>query len=141
VPWHLSKSNPCKIYDERHEVAALATSPEHAARIVAAVTGKSQEVVRLKEPAKTFDFADGGPVPEGKTYLVGEHVCETVMALNSFEDDECCAPRIAKAGREGRLKAATAWTCPKCGCDWTVAERGAIRHWSPVSDVMILRRP
>lgn len=141
MPWHLSRSDPRKVYDERHEPVCVCQTPEQAARIVAAVTGKSQEVLRLKEPAQRFDFADGGPLPEGQPYLVGERVCEQTALLNSFDDDECCAPRIAKAGREGRLKSATAWTCPKCGCDWTVSERGAIRHWSPVSDVMILRRP
>ena len=119
MPWHLSKSNPCKIYDERHEVAALATSPEHAARIVAAVTGKSQEVTRLpSDPDET----------------------ENRMPLtHSFDHDECCGLRIQKASRSGALDAATSWTCPKCDTEWKSKSAGMFTHWSPVPFAAVLR--
>jgi hypothetical protein len=119
MPWHLSKSNPCKIYDERHEVAALATSPEHAARIVAAVTGKSQDVGRQPdEPDET----------ENQPSLT-----------HSFDHDECCGPRIQKASRAGVLASLTSWTCPKCDTEWKPKSAGLFTHWSPAVFAQVLR--
>lgn len=168
MPWHLSKSDPRKVYDERHEPICVCQTPEQAARIVAAVTGKSQTVfaavdtakghtlqdgtvfypLKLKEPAAAmspqvsppFDMADGGAVDPGKTYLVGERVCETTITLtDSFEPDQgCCSAAIMSASRKGALKSATAWECPRCGCEWTPKSAGMFRYWSPVPDIAII---
>jgi hypothetical protein len=159
VPWHLSKSNPRKIYDERHEPVCVCATAEQAARIVAAVTGKSQEVIRLKEPLATIDFgggrtvdvtdnrsrvgdfADGGPIPARKPYIVGEHVCEqTITLTDSFEPDQgCCSAAIMSASRKGALGSLTSWECPRCGCEWTPKSAGMFRHWSPASGISVFK--
>jgi hypothetical protein len=151
--WHLSKSNPCKVYDERHQVAALATSPEYAARIVAAVTGKAQEVIRLREPVDRMGQTDqyAYPTRTGVNALsisdleaATSHFSNTnegpKSVLNSFEPDDCCGKHISKASRAGVLEAVTTWTCERCGTDWKPTTMGNIRHWKPESDIAILRR-
>lgn len=94
----------------------MATSPEYAARIVAAVTGKSQEVARVVTPSN-----------------------QTVMAdrTNSFEDDACCGRFITKAAREGKLTE-NVWFCGNCGEEWRPTDHGVIRHWAPVPLMQIL---
>jgi hypothetical protein len=37
IPWHLSKSDPRKVYDERHTEICVCVTPESAALIVTAV--------------------------------------------------------------------------------------------------------
>ena len=109
MPWHLSKSNPCKVYDERHEVVCVCSTAEQAARIVANATGQPVQSVKLREPA------------------------ETSAPTDIFVHDECCNAPLSKAIRSGRLARETLWSCPRCGCDWTVCDGGAVRKWEPVS--------
>lgn len=148
MPWHLSKSDPRKVYDERHEPVCVCQTAEQAARIVAAVTGVSQTVVRLKEPAiepkmvgGMEKFAEGDEVYPGQFITVGERVCEqSISFTDSFEPDQgCCRVAIMAAARKGALKSAAAWECPRCGCEWTPRTAGLFRHWSPVSDVQVFK--
>lgn len=124
MPWHLSKSDPRKVYDERHEPVCVCQTAEQAARIVVAVTGTSQTVVRLKEPQDPAKYGTvSGP-----------------SLTDSFEPDQgCCSVAIMTASRKGALKSATAWECPRCGCEWTPRIAEMFRHWSPVSDVQVFR--
>lgn len=48
------------------------------------------------------------------------------------EQDDCCNKPFARDSRAGKLAGVTAWTCPKCGCDWRARDTGAgVRHWAP----------
>jgi hypothetical protein len=115
MPWHLSKSDPRKVYDERHEVVCICATAEQAAGIVGAVNGPNPQLW-LREPVEA-------------------------RAMDSFETDYgCCGSHITKASRDGVLKSVTSWECPKCGCEWTPTQNGAIRHWSPKPAVIILKR-
>lgn len=157
MSWHLSKSNPCKIYDSRHEVAAMATSPEYAARIVAAVTGKPQEVIRLREPANqaigSFRQTDRDAcVIDGCEASISSNDLQSQTssfsptnegqksAVNSFEPDDCCGKHINKASRSGVLNSLMVWTCPRCETDWKPTTIGNIRHWKPEVVIAVLRR-
>lgn len=49
--------------------------------------------------------------------------------LDTYEEDECCARRLAAALRKGI--AGAEWTCPKCEALWKAELVGAVRHWRP----------
>jgi len=69
MPWHRSVSNPCKVYNERHEQVCICETPEQAALIVEAVRAfvpsskpvEKQEVAPRKskkpEPVDDGSFA------------------------------------------------------------------------------------
>jgi hypothetical protein len=125
MPWHLSKSDPRKVYDSRHEVVCVAQTAEQAALIVESVNLRSPQTIRLREPdrsglAVSDATADAGP-------------------LDTFDQDNCCGPHLSKAGRAGVLAALTSFDCPRCDTQWTPTVTGPIRHWSPVSAVMIFK--
>ena len=134
--WHLSKSDPRKVYDQRHVMVCVCQSPEQAALIVRAVTALPMQFdsrIELRE------LASGGPAPEGKPYIAGEHAHDAghaifpAVPLDTFEpDDTCCGKAIAKAARAGVLKSLQSWECEKCGCAWSPKINGGVRHWSPV---------
>lgn len=116
MPWHLSKSDPRKVYDERHAAVCVCQTPEQAALIVLAVTAlpalqlQRPDVIQLREPARV-----GIPEP-----------------MDTFEpDDTCCGKAISKAARTGVLKSLQAWECPGCGCAWNPQVSGNVRHWVP----------
>lgn len=136
MPWHLSKSDPRKVYDERHEPVCVCQTPEQAARIVAAVTGKSQEVVRLREPVVLGNLSElSKQFPDA---VMPDPERETISLTDSFEPDGgCCTARIMKSSRDGVLKSLTSWECQKCGTEWTPTSAGMFRHWSPKPAVMI----
>lgn len=56
-----------------------------------------------------------------------------------MDEDECCAARLGKALAGGHN--GDAWTCPKCGCEWHghMMPEASIRHWSPQSDIQVIR--
>ena len=62
-----------------------------------------------------------------------------VTVETSYEPDDCCGRRIAKALLKDELDSETRWECPKCGLEWrpdivmaTVdGETREIRHWRP----------
>lgn len=153
MPWHISKSDPRKVYDERHEVVCVCQTAEQAARIVAAVTGKAQEVIRLREPdiagqhvapqLKVSDYEHAFATGIGAVTDLGDGHTAAITpsaTLDSFEPDTCCGSAISKAARSGVLGSVTSWECPKCGMEWQPAQVGSIRHWSPTPAVMIFRR-
>ena len=49
--WHLSKSDPRKVYDERHTEICIACTDEAAALIVAGVNSLSQSIAGASEHA------------------------------------------------------------------------------------------
>jgi hypothetical protein len=114
MPWHQSKANPLKVYDERHQQACLCESAELAALIVAAVNGyngpRKESAARASESKSAVEQA-------ALTYTV--------------QEDNCCGPRLRRALRSEH-KPHESWTCPGCGCEWTPEPRGEIVLWSPV---------
>lgn len=123
MPWHLSKSDPRKVYDERHQSVCVCQTPEQAGKIVGAVNALPRDTaetfVRLREPQP---LQPPGP-------------------LDTFEPDaSCCGREIAKAARGNVLQALQSWECPKCGCEWYPGlVAGAVRHWQPKPAVMVFR--
>lgn len=135
MPWHLSKSDPRKVYDERHEVACVCRTAEQAARIVAAMTGKATLV--LREPAPPMER-------EGKETFIPSDGKSHIAPLDTFEPDSgCCGREIAKASRNGALRDGDCWDCPTCGCTWKADPRidwmVRGRHWSPAPAISIFR--
>ena len=117
MPWHLSKSDPRKVYDERHETVCVCQTPEQAARIVAAMAGNPQpgQPIKLREPE--------APRPI--------HVCRA---------EGCCGLNFAKFCFTGALNDAQQWECPKCGTLYKPEQRGAVTNWEALSDVMLIGR-
>lgn len=126
MPWHLSRSNPSKVYESYHREACVAASPELAAFIVKAANMAASAgitvPIKLAEPAPPAAVAvPAAPKP-----------------IDTFEPDECCTKHLARALRTGALKADD-WLCPVCGCEWKVEMRGPLRHWVPVTMIALLR--
>jgi len=117
MPWHISKSDLRKIYDDRHGDVCVCQTVEQAAIIVDAVNRLRSSgvapIISLREPS-----AD---------------------KLDTYEPDSCCGPGLAKAARGGVLKALLSWDCPRCGEKWVPRDVGGLRHWEPVPAVEILR--
>lgn len=153
MPWHQSKANPCKVYNSRHEEICICQTPEEAARTVRAANEKG--------PASGFGVSvkSDGSVTGGDDTSVTGGGCRAAANItpitpfnrwwdphdgeatpvtpspdrltNFVDNDECCAPRLAKALRKG--VGDESWVCPKCGCTWiaTVDEANGLRRWSP----------
>lgn len=138
MPWHLSRSNPTKVYDSHHHEACIAASPELAAFIVraanAAIMAGATVPIRLREsslPERKESAEVGSERAASGTAQAGK-------PLDTFETDECCTKHLAKALRSGILKA-DEWLCPVCGCEWKAEMRGPLRHWIPVTMIALLR--
>lgn len=116
MPWHLSLSDPRKVYDERHGDVAVCQTAQQAAIIVEAVnrmrdSGGAPRTIRLQEPE---------PAPSPGT-------------LEIFHDDDCCKKHLMRAQRASL----TEWECPKCGCEWRWEMRGEVKYWYPVAAIAI----
>ncbi len=133
MPWHLSRSDPRKVYDSYHNMVCVCQNAEQARIIVDAVNEhKPQaETIRLREPA-------GQQIGLGVIQVTPSlHV---QGPLDTFEpDDSCCGREIAKAARSGVLASLQSWECPKCGCHWEPSLIGGIRHWSARPAVAVFR--
>ena len=120
MPWHLSTSDPRKLYDERHEVVCVCTTAEQARFILEAVLagGKASEL-RLREPTTETP--------------------KVAVRTHSFEPDECCGRHIARAIQRGTI-ALDFWSCPACHCEWRpeTSANGAVVHWRPYPALMTL---
>ena len=124
MPWHLSRSDPRKVYDSYRNMVCVCQNAEQAKIIVDAVNehNPQAETIRLREP---------GTVPDATGYQ---------GPLDTFEpDDSCCGREIAKAARSGVLASLQSWECPKCGCHWEPSLIGGIRHWSARPAVAVFR--
>lgn len=130
MPWHLSKSDPRKVYDSYHNMVCVCQNENQSALIVKAVNDLPMAdlaPLRLREP-----LVDQNPAPVARLEPLGP--------LDTFEpDDSCCGREIAKAARSGVLASLQLWTCPKCGLDWAPQLMGGIRHWTPRPAVAVFR--
>ena len=121
MPWHLSKSDPRKVYDETHAVVGVMQNAEQAAMIV--------EAVNLYRKERLGTERAGAP----------EQVDVPVSLTQTYQEDECCGKHIAKFIRSGKAANATLWPCPKCGCDWVKKSAGMLSHWVPVTVIEVIR--
>ena len=166
MPWHLSKSDPRKVYDSQHQTVCVCQTAEQAALIVRAVQafGPQTETIRLREPNPVY--GPGGIVMWAtETALLDIHEPEKLPpqygpvddfgkqikvpganqagneSLDTHEPDECCGKHLDRTLRNGVLwdkLYRRSWTCPKCGMEWRITE-GAIRHWMPHPVVAVFR--
>ena len=128
MPWHLSKSDPRKVYDERHEMVCVCQTAEQAALIVDAIRAR-QGSLRLQEQEE----------PEKKTVTLGETGgFATPPVTDTFEPDECCGTLLSRALRKGIPESLDAWMCGKCGMEWKPTLYGSLRHWTPRPLIAVL---
>lgn len=130
MPWHLSRSDPRKVYDAYHNMICVCQNTDQAALIVKAVTalGPQGDAIKLREPV-TVDRLSHPDV------LISP---PEAMPLDTFEPDECCGKHLQRALLSKLLKADT-WCCPKCGTEWIAKANGPLRNREPVVAVSIFR--
>ena len=117
----------------------------HAALMAAPSKGKH---LREHFPPGVRCMANGGPVPEGAPYIVGETpseqttrtlgiqpIAEPSDIIVDDEIDSCCKPRLMKVNR---TKIST-WVCPRCGQQWDAALLEGVKTWQPYSPIMFWR--
>ena len=69
---------------------------------------------------------------------MGDMIIVPVGVIDTYEWDQCCAQRLAKALREA-VTPMTEWTCPKCGVEYRPRMVGRLRHWEPQCPVVVFR--
>ena len=128
MPWHLSRSNPMKVYDERHTEVCVCCTAEAAALIVQGVNALPYEsrgtFVKLRE-------AQLAPQPVSST--VAPRQTHTTIA------DGCCGRQIGKASLAGRLESVTKFECPTCGTTYESRTEGPLTVWEARADVLVFR--
>ncbi len=141
MPWHLSASDPRKVYDSHHNAVCVCWSADQAALIIRAVNalGPQDESIKLREPAREGKESLVHQAAEQGAVSVGSTAKRTVP--NTFDEDACCTVRLARSLAMGKVPG-DEWTC-RCGAEWKaqiVGQDGsAVRHWSPVAAVAIFR--
>jgi hypothetical protein len=138
MPWHLSVSDPRKVYDSFHNTVCVAQTSDQAALIVKAVNalGPQDQAIKLREPGVPVEKESAEQNQSRATSGTGK---PEGAPLDTFEQDNCCGVALSKAGRAGVLAALTSWDCPRCQTQWTPAVTGPIRHWTPAAAVMIFK--
>jgi hypothetical protein len=135
MPWHLSKSDPRKVYDTHHNAVCVCQNADQAKLIAHAVNALAKnEAIKLREPS----------VPAGKESAedrlsaggASGHA-KADAPLDTFDHDECCGKHLSRALRNGMK--GDDWLCPSCGCEWKAEARGPLRHWTPVTMISLLR--
>lgn len=124
--WHLSRSNPAKVYDERHTEVCICHTAEAARMIVLAVNflrGEgvvpgTGEHIKLREPEP--------PKADALTHVTGGA-------------DGCCASPIRKASLSGVLDRMQPWECPKCGTTYWPKREGPLVSWEARAAVMVFK--
>ena len=65
MPWHLSKSDPRKIYDETHEMVCVCRTNEQAAMVVEAVNRYRQpDMIGFPSPLESALLPAVLPIPD-----------------------------------------------------------------------------
>ena len=148
MPWHLSKSDSRKVYDERHNTVCVCENSVYSRIIV--------EAVNVAEISRKETIANK-PTDQGSAggeQLHAHGVSPATIRLkeplpmapvDAFAPDDCCGKLIIKASRDGVLRSVTAWQCPKCGEEWKPETRFAngaafpYRYWTMHPATAILR--
>jgi hypothetical protein len=129
--WHQSRSDPRKVYDAYHQPVGVMHSAEQAALIVEAVNALGPERYNsIRKEAREISQSTGAP----------EQVDAPVSLTQTYQEDECCGKHIAKAIRAGTVGVSGAFTCPKCGCEWSADQIGErMFHWTPRPIIEVFR--
>ena len=127
MPWHLSKSDPRKVYDSRHEMVCVCQTAEQARIIVDAVVahGPQTDSIKLREAA---------PHPD-----VLPAVREMPLTHVTVAAEGCCGKYIVKAAMSGELDRMQPWVCPKCGTTYWSRREGPVINWEARAAVMVFK--
>lgn len=64
--------------------------------------------------------------------LTGRPASNKPRPLDTYEADDCCSSKLARALRSSKLEAADAvFECPTCSTEWVGEPTAAGRHWKP----------
>ena len=139
MPWHLSRSDPRKVYDSRHNTVCVAQSEEYAVLIVRAVNALPQSAadtfVKLREPGEK-ESADSGL---SRTASGQPETAKPSVTHVTAQADGCCAKAIAKASLSGVLDRLQPWECPKCGTTYWPRQEGPLVNWEARAAVMVFK--
>lgn len=117
MPWHTSKSDPRKVYDETHTVVGVMQNAAQAAMIIEAVNALGPERYNASRK-ECANLTRSLPARETITH--------------THQEDECCGKHIVKAIRSDAVSVAAVWGCPKCGQEWRARKIGeTMFHWVP----------
>lgn len=144
MPWHLSRSDPRKVYDPYHNAVCVCQNADQARLIVDAVNahGRSgDQSIKLREPAPAEKEAAQETQHSTSRAASGDESRPPVIPLqpDTWMHDECCTKHLARALQGGMLAHSEHWLCPKCGTEWKVEMRGPVRYWEPVTAIEIIR--
>ncbi len=127
MPWHQSKSDPRKVYNESHEVVGVMQTSEQAAHIVAAVNYYDKLTGR-KEHGQVQ--STGAPMEQADAPVI----------THTFQDDECCGKSLSRWIRKGCPGTERMWSCPRCGCEWApIMVNPGVVHWCPTVFMEVIR--
>ena len=127
MPWHLSKSDPRKVYDSRHEMVCVCQTAEQARIIVDAVVahGPQTDSIKLRESAAHPDVLPA--------------MRETPLTHVTVAAEGCCGKHIVKASVSGALDRMQPWECPKCGTTYWPRREGPVINWEARAAVMVFK--
>lgn len=140
MPWHLSRSDPRKVYDERHETVCVTQAAEQAMYIVDAVNFARERglaprgnAIKLREPGSRGEQETSADIVRGATGDSSESLVHTSLA------EGCCAKHIAKASLSGTLNNLQPWECPKCGTTYWPRREGPVVNWEARAAAMVFK--
>lgn len=127
MPWHLSKSDPRKVYDGCHQPVCVCQTQDQAALIVKAVNelGPQTDSIKLREPA---------PHPDVLPAMRAMPLTHVTVAAEG-----CCGKHIVKASMSGALDRMQPWECPKCGTTYWPKREGPVINWEARAAVMVFK--
>lgn len=139
MPWHLSKSDPRKVYDQNHDVVCVCMTPGQADLIARAVNalpfGTINTFVKLREPGEK-ESADSGP---SRTASGQPETAKPSVTHVTAQAEGCCQKHIAKASLSGALDRLQPWECPKCRTTYWPKQQGAMVSWEARAAVMVFK--
>jgi hypothetical protein len=140
MPWHLSKSDPRKVYDSYHNTVGVMQTADQASLVVTAVNafGPSDDMaIKLREPV-----ARAGKESAEVTQSGGgsEHAKKAEPPpTHASTADGCCGVTIGRAMQSGALDGMTSFTCPKCGTLYEPKRQGPLINWEARAAVMVFK--
>jgi hypothetical protein len=142
MPWHLSRSDPRKVYDGMHQPVCVCQTMDQAALIVRAVNalGPESDSIRLREQTRPEEkeSAQSRLKPESGA---SEHAkADAPLTHVTVQAEGCCAKQIAKASLSGVLDRLQPWECPKCGTTYWPRRQGfLVINWEARAAAMVFR--
>ena len=121
--WHLSKSDPRKVYDSYHNVVCVCQTADQAKVIVDAVGLHAPKIdaIRLREPMREMPLR------------------EMPLTHVTAQAEGCCAKLIAKASLSGLLDRMQPWECPKCGTTYWPRRQGPVVNWEARAAALVFK--